>query len=211
MTVDVIYVMKMRDTKTMKKTGSRFCLFSMIVLLAACGGIRYAQVNPEARDFHPRTLAILPVDVRTSYEATGLADEILTRVLRKTGKYPKVISPAEIRDRMEKDPAVSKDIFDYVAKFRAVNFSDPTLTRAIGKHFEVEAILLSTVDSWNYTMEGEDKVAKVGFAVDLIDTATGRVAWKAAHHETKTYWLIKPALPDLAESVAGMIVAEMPR
>jgi len=195
----------------MKIRGLRLFLFSAITLLAACGGLRYAQVNPEARDFHPRTIAILPVDVRTSYEATGLADEIFTRVLQKEGHFQKVVSPGEIRERMGQDPAISKDISDYVAKLRAVSFSDPALTRAIGKHFEVEALLLATVDFWIYTVEGEDKVAKVGFAVDLVDAASGRVVWKAAHHEIKTYWLLKPALPDLAESVAGMIVAEMPR
>ncbi len=194
----------------MKKAGIRFFLFITIALLSACGGLRYAQVNPEAKDFHPRSIAVLPVDVRTSYEATGQADDILTRTLEKSGKFSKVVSPGEIRKEMEKDAALSRNISDYVAKFRAVNFSDPSLTLSLGEHFDVEALLLATVDFWTYTVEGEDKVAKVGFAVDLIDTATGRVAWKAAHHETKTYWLIKPDLPDVAESVAQIIVADMP-
>lgn len=183
----------------------------MTVLLAACGGIRFSQVHPEEKGFHPKTVALLPVDVRTSYEATGTADEVFTRVLRKGGIFDKVVSPMEIGERMEKDPAFSKEITDYVTKFRAVNFSDPVLTRALGERLGIEAILLVTVDYWYYTVEGEDKIAKVGFAVDLVDASTGRIAWKAAHHETKKYWLIKPALPDFAESVAERIMAEMPR
>jgi hypothetical protein len=112
---------------------------------------------------------------------------------------------------MGKDPAFSKEVTDYVTKFRAVSFSDPVLTQALEDRLETEAILLVTVDYWYYTVEGEDKIAKVGFAVDLVNASTGRIAWKAAHHEQKTYWLIKPALPDLAESVAGTIIGEMPR
>lgn len=195
----------------MKHTGFRILLFVLTVLLAACGGIRFSQVHPEEKGFHPKTIALLPVDVRTSYEATGMADEVFTRVLRKGGIFDRVVSPMEIGERMEKDPAFSKEITDYVTKFRAVNFSDPVLTRALGERLGIEAILLVTVDYWYYTVEGEDKIAKVGFAVDLVDASTGRIAWKAAHHETKTYWLIKPALPDFAESVAGRIMAEMPR
>lgn len=195
----------------MRHKGFRILLFVATVLLAACGGIRYSQVNPEAKGFHPKTIALLPVDVRTCYEATGMADEVFTRVLRKSGFFGKVVSPTEIRERMEKDSAFSKEVTDYVTKFRAVSFSDPVLTRALADRLEIEAILLVTVDYWYYTVEGEDKIAKVGFAVDLVEASTGRIAWKAAHHEQKTYWLIKPALPDLAESVAGTITAEMPR
>lgn len=195
----------------MRHKGFPIFLFVATVLLAACGGIRYSQVHPDAKEFHPKTIALLPVDVRTSYEATGMADEVFTRVLRKNGLFRKVVSPTEIRERMEKDPAFSKEVTDYVTKFRAVSFSDPVLTRALADRLEIEAILLVTVDYWYYTVEGEDKIAKVGFAVDLVDASTGRIAWKAAHHEQKTYWLIKPALPDLAESVAGTITGEMPR
>jgi hypothetical protein len=66
------------------------------------------------------------------------------------------------------------------------------------------------VDFWNYTTQGKDKVAKVGFAAKLVDAEAGKIMWEAGHHEVKDYWLIKPDLADLADEVAGKMVDSMP-
>ena len=35
----------------------------LTLMLVGCGGLRYAQVAPEAKDFHPQKIGVLPVDV----------------------------------------------------------------------------------------------------------------------------------------------------
>ena len=66
------------------------------------------------------------------------------------------------------------------------------------------------MDFWNYTVEKDDKLAKVSIGLKLIDTASGKTMWKAGHHLGKTYILIKPDLADVARSVVKEMVEEMP-
>jgi hypothetical protein len=111
---------------------------------------------------------------------------------------------------MDHDGALRGRVVDYLTKLKTVNFSDPALSRDIGEDYHVEAFLVVNVDFWNYTVEGSDKVAKVGFSVDLIEAKTGRIVWRAGHHEVEDYWIMKPDLSDLAKKVASMMINEMP-
>ncbi len=45
------------------------------------------------------------------------------------------------------------------------------------------------VDYWNYTKENDDKVAKVDMGIKMIDAASGKILWKAGHHEVEAICL----------------------
>jgi hypothetical protein len=62
---------------------------------------------------------------------------------------------------------------DYTAKLKAVNFSDPDLSRRIGEICRVDAFLVVSLDYWNYTTEATDKVGKIGLSMKLISAAEG--------------------------------------
>ncbi|MEN6331713.1 MAG: hypothetical protein ABFD57_06990, partial [Smithella sp.] len=103
-----------------------------------------------------------------------------------------------------------KTMADYLSKLRTVNFSDPELSKKIGEITNTDAFLMVSVDIWSYTMEKEDKVAKVSLGMKLYEAATGKLMWKAGHQITKSYILIKPDLPDVARDVVKKMVVYMP-
>lgn len=183
---------------------------SLTLMLSSCGGLRYSQVNPNAKDFHPETIGILPVDVGAYGEARGVVDQIFAGILVDKGWFSDVASPERMKSLMVYNPDVRKAVVDCLTKLQTVNFSDPELTREIGEKYKIDAFLVINVDFWNYTTEGEDKVAKVGFAVKLVEAKTGKIMWEAGHHEVEDYWLIKPDLADLADNVAGTMIESMP-
>lgn len=182
----------------------------LVLMLWSCGGLRYSQVSPDATNFHPRSIGILSVDVGSYGEARGIVDQIFAGVLAKKGWFETVVSSETIKSQMMNNPETRQAVVDYVTKLKAVNFSDPDLSKKIGVLYQMDAFLLVTIDFWNYTMEAEDKVAKVGFAVRLVEAQTGKTMWEAGHHEAKKYVLFKPDLSDLAEDVAKTMINEMP-
>jgi hypothetical protein len=185
------------------------CLLLSMVLVA-CGGLRYSKVFPGAKEFHPTTIGILPVDVGTYGEARDIVDRIFSDILINKRWFSSVRSPEQIKSQMISDSKTTKIVVDYLTKLKTVNFSDPDLSEEIGRLYNIEAFLVVHVDFWNYTIEGKDKVAKVGFATKLIDAPSGKVVWEAGHHEAQDYWLIKPDLADVAEDVANMMIDNMP-
>ena len=186
-----------------------FCI-SLALILSACGGLRYSQKAPDAKDFHPRTIGVLPVDVGAYGEARDVVDQIFAGILAEKGWFSNVISPERMKSQMGSDSEMTKAVVDYLTKLKTVNFSDPDLSKKIGEHYKIDAFLVVKVDFWNYTVEGDDKVAKVGFAINLVDAQTGIIMWEAGHHEAKDYWLIKPNLAGLADDVASTMISHMP-
>jgi hypothetical protein len=53
-------------------------------------------------------------------------------------------------------------------------------------------------------------VAKVGLGIKMVDAGTGKILWKAGHHITEKYLLIKPKLNDVAKDLVKKMLAEMP-
>jgi len=189
-----------------------FHLAVMVLLLFSfgCEGIRYSQIAPEAKNFHPKRIGILPADVGTYEEAKGVIDQIVAGVLVDTKWFTDVVPGDAMGKRIESDAALKKVYQDYIAKLRAVNYSDPDMSRKIGEMAKVDAIMLVEVDYWNYTTEKGDKIGKVGMGMKMIDTASGRIMWKAGHYEAQDYIIIKPALPDVAKSLVKKMIKEMP-
>jgi hypothetical protein len=185
-------------------------LILIVIMLFGCGGIRYSQVAPDAKDFHPKRIGVLPVDVGPFEEARGVIDQIIAGGLVNKGWFSDVVAPDTIKNRMQSSNELRKTVSDYIAKLKTVNFSDPDLSRKIGKAYHIDAFLITNVGFWNYTVEGDDKVAKVGLGLKLVEAGTGKIIWKAGHHEAKDYWFIKPDLADVAEYLVKEMLGYMP-
>ena len=182
----------------------------LLLVLFGCGGIRYSHVAPEAKDFHPKRIGVLSADVGTYEEARGVIDQIIAGVLIDTKWFTDVVAADVINKQMQSSEELRKVFLDYISKLRAVNYSDPDLSRKLGEMIKVDAFLLVNVDYWNYTKENDDKVGKVVMGVKMIDAASGKIMWIAGHHEVAAYILMKPALSDVAKSLVKRMIKEMP-
>jgi hypothetical protein len=182
----------------------------LILTLLGCGGLRYSQVAPEAKDFHPKSIGVLPVDVGTYEEARGVIDQVIAGVLVETQWFTDVVAADTINNQLQSNEEFRKTYLDYLSKLKTVNFSDPELSKKIGDVSKIDAFLITNVDYWNYTKENDDKVGKVGIGLKMVEASTGKIMWKAGHHESESYMLIKPKLPDVAKDLFKMMIKEMP-
>ena len=186
-------------------------LIMLIISLSACGGLRFSQVSPEAKYFHPQKIAVFPVEIGgNSAEARGAVEKIVARVLADKKWFSGITDTESLNRELTSNEELRKTTADYLSKLQTVNFSDPDLSRKIGEITNTDAFLMVSVDIWSYTMEKEDKVAKVSLGMQLYEAATGKLMWKAAHQITKSYVLIKPDLPDVARNVVEKMVVYMP-
>ncbi|MFH1080531.1 MAG: hypothetical protein V1766_09790 [Pseudomonadota bacterium] len=194
----------------MKKVWVYGATILSLLLILGCSGLRYSQLAPEVKDFHPKKVGVLPVNVGTYEEARGVIDDIIADELVKRKWFQDVVAAGSINRQLQANEDLRKAVMEYVAKLKTVNFSDPKLSKRIGELAHVEAFLVINVDYWQFTMENKDKIAKVGMSLKMIDADTGIVMWKASHHETETYKWIKPELSKVAKELAGMMIDEMP-
>jgi hypothetical protein len=175
-----------------------------------CGGLRYSQVEPGAKDFHPQRVAVLPADAPTFPEAKGSVDRIFAEVLGERKWFTDVIGGEEIGRRLETDAELRLAVTEYLAKLRNVSYSDPELSSRIGALTRTEALLLVQIDYWNYTPEADKKMGKIGISITMIETKTGKIIWRAAHSRTSEYIIIKPDLPDVARGLIREMIDQMP-
>jgi hypothetical protein len=182
----------------------------LTLMLFGCGGLRYSQVAPEAKDFHPKKIGVLPADVGTYEEARGVIDQIAAGVLVDKKWFTDVVAADTISNQIKSNDDLRKVVFDYLSKLKIVNFSDPELSRKIGELSKIEAFLVINVDYWNYTKENDKKVAKVGIGIKMVDAGTGNILWKAGHHKAEDYTLFRPKLPDVAKDLLIKMIDEMP-
>jgi hypothetical protein len=192
----------------------RTCILSLVVLpiitFFGCSGLRYSQVTPEAKDYHPKRVGVLPVDVGTYEEARGVIDQIIADVLVDKGWFTDVVTADTISNQIHTNEELRKVYLDYISKLKAVSFSDPGLSKKIGEITKVDALLIANLDYWNYTKANDDNVAKVDMGIKMVDTASGIILWKAGHQEVGSYMLIKPKLPDVARDLVRKMIKEMP-
>jgi hypothetical protein len=181
-----------------------------LLAVVGCGGLRYSQLAPEAKDFRPQKVGLLPADVGPYEEARGVIDDVIAGDLLKRKWFQDIVAADTISRQYQVNEELRKAVLDYTAKLKAVNFSDPELSKVIGRIVGVDTFLIVNVDYWQYTMENKERLAKVGMGLKMIDAGTGIVMWKASHHEMETYKWIKPELSKVAKKLAGMMMDEMP-
>ena len=179
-------------------------------LAAGCEGLRFVQTAEEAKDFHPKTIGVLPAEVGIYKDASGVVDGIITDVLVRTKWFSTVVGGEEIRKRIEASEELRKSVDVYLAKLRELNFSDPEHCKVIAELCGIEAVLIPTVDVWEYTTLAGDKVERVGISMRLVDTRTGKNMWKAGHLVTEEYRFLKPELSGLGRSLVRKMVDQMP-
>jgi hypothetical protein len=200
----------MKGVKIMlKKFLTRIILISTVLSVIGCGGLRYSQLDPAAKDYHPKRIAVFTADVGTFEEARQPIEQIVPGVLMDKKWFSDVTDTASLNRQMNSNPELNKTMVDYLAKLNTVNYSDAALSKKIGELTKTDAFLLVAVDFWNYTVE-KDKLAKVSIGLKLIDAETGKIMWKAGHQLKKTYTFFKPELADVARSVVSDMVNEMP-
>ena len=179
-------------------------------LFLGCGGLRYSEVSPEARDFHPRRVAVLPADTRAFAEAKGDVDRLFAEVLSERKWFADVVGGEAIGRRLESDETFRQVITDYLAKLANVRFSDPAMSGRLGELTGAEAFLLVRVDYWNYTTENDKKIAKVSLTITMIEAKTGKTIWTAVHNKISDYMILKPDLPDVARALIREMIGYMP-
>jgi hypothetical protein len=190
---------------------ARFILTVWVIwLIAGCENLRLVQTADEAKDFHPKTIGVLPADAGIYKDAEGKIDDIITDVLVRTKWFQAVVGGEDIRKQIEANPELKKSIDVYVAKLRELNFSDPELCKVISELCGIEAILIPTVDVWEYTMLGGDKIARVGISMKLVDTKTGKTIWRAGHLVSEEYRFLKPELTSMGRSMVRKMIDRMP-
>jgi len=183
----------------------------LCVVLSACGELRFSRVAPGIDEFHPETICVLPVDAGVYGEEAGaVVDDLITDVVSGKGWFSTVVSPKRLAELMENDGRLKDAVADYLAKLKTVHFSDPDLSRYIATTCNADALLVVGVEFWNYTTQGDDKLAKAGFSMNLVAAQTGEIMWKANHCDTEEYRWFKPDLTAFARSVAKAMISHMP-
>lgn len=178
--------------------------------ILGCGGLRYSEVSPEAQDFHPRRVAILPADSMAFAGAGSDVDRLFFEALSERKWFADVVGGEAIGRRLKSDEAFRQVVTDYLAKLANVSFSDPALSGRIGELTGAEAFLLVQVDYWNHTVENEKKIAKVSLTIRMIEVKTGKIFWMAVHHKISDYLIIKPELSDVARDLIREMIGYMP-
>ena len=194
----------------MMKAWGAAALAILLLGFFGCGGLRYSHVSPEAKDFHPRRIAVLPADVKTFPEAKGSIDSLISEALSERKWFAAVVGGEEVGRRLETDEPLRQAVAEYLAKLDKVSFSDPALSGRIGELTRAEAFVLVRVDYWNYTKENDKKVGKVSLSLTLIEAGTGKIVWTAGHQRASDYLIMKPALPDVARDIIREMIDYMP-
>jgi len=193
-------------------TKTRITAFILILCLGivGCGGLRFSEISPDARDFHPRRIAALPADTTAFPEAKGVVDRLFAEALIERRWFSDVVGGEAVGRRLESDEAFRKVVAGYLAKRANVSFSDPELSGRIGGLTGTEAFLLVRVDYWNYTTENDKKLAKVSLSITMVEAKTGKALWTASHHKISEYLIIRPDLPDVAKDLIREMIGYMP-
>lgn len=195
-----------------KKTCCIAIFFILAVAVAGCGGLRYSQVEPDAANFHPQRIGVFPVDVGSYEEARGTVDQIVAGVLIDKKWFADVVAADTFKNMLGTNEELRRLVLDYMLKLKTVNFSDPDMSRRIGEIAGIDAFLILGLDHWNYTIENGEKVAKVGFALKMVNAENGKIVWKAGHHIAKEYsFVYKPGLDGIAKKVINDMIRHMPR
>jgi len=193
----------------MRNVSIALCLFAAVAL-AGCAGVNFSQTSPDAENFHPRSIAVLPATVGEYEAARDAVDSIVSRQLTDSGIFDNVVDSAMVRSQMAGSKGLADDMSAYIQKLNGLGVSDAGQTARLKEAFHSDALFLTYVTAWGYGRAGGNKVARVGLGVKLVDAERGTVIWKANHELEEEYWMIRPELGDLSDRLLAMLLDEMP-
>jgi hypothetical protein len=190
------------------------CILMIFVLTTiACSGLRFSQLAPEVKDFHPQNVAVFPVKMLNYEETKGarsVVEQIIAGLLVEKKWFANIMDTETLNNQLLANEELNKAMTEYLSKLQTLDFSDPDLSKKIGELAKVDAFLLVSVDEWDYTVQKDEKVAKVGMTMKLYEASTGKLMWKAGHAITESYIVIKPTLPEVARDVIRKMIVSMP-
>ena len=186
------------------------CLGILILLLSACGGIKYSEISKEASQFHPRSIAILPTNVGSFEQARGIVGRQVATELVDREWFEKVLGPDAVQKHLAQDVELRDIVSRYLLTLQTLGQSDQQMSATIGEKLGVDAVTLANVEYWGHTTEKAEKVGKVALGIKYIECTTGTVLWKAAHERSEEYSLFKPDLDDISSDVVDEMLDEMP-
>lgn len=190
-------------------------LVLMFLLLAtfACGELRYAYLAPEAKDFHPKRIAVFPIEVwnHKEMDARTTVEQIVAGSLVERKSFDFVMDAETLRKRLADNDGLQNAVNDFFSKLRLVNFPDSALSRKIGEAAGIDSFLLVFVDEWKYIVEGDKKSAQVALTMEVYDVSTGKLMWKGSEIANNDYVIIKPELPKIARDVVRKMIKHIPR
>ena len=192
------------------RAGIRGAIFFFLLVFIACGNLRYSQLAPESVNFHPHRVGVLPVEAFPYGEAKYSVDRIIAEVLADKKWFTSVVGGEMIDKQNKSSEEFAKVKTAYLAKLKLVHFSDPEMSRQIGHIYDIDAFLVVDIDYWNYTVVNDDKIAKVGLTMKMVEASTGIVMWNATHSIEETYVIFKPDLSDLVKTLIKQMVRRMP-
>ena len=170
-----------------QKIFAKCILIIFVFLTVACGGLHFNQLSPEAKNIHPRRIAVFPVQVwnHKEVDSRAIVEQIVAESLVKKQFFENVMTAETLRQKVQENEELRNLKTEYLAKLQMLNFSDPDLIRRIGDLMNIDSFLLLSVDEWKYYAEGDKKMAEVGLSMAMYDIATGKVIWKANHSMLK--------------------------
>ena len=190
------------------------CILMIFVLTTiACSGLRFSQLAPEAKDFHPQNVSVFPVKMLNYKETKGarsVVEQIIAGLLVEKKWFANIMDMETLNSQLLANEELNKAMTEYLSKLQTLDFSDPDLSKKIGELAKVDAFLLVSVDEWDYTVQKDEKVAKVGMTMKLYEASTGKLMWKAGHAIMESYVFFKPDLPKVASDVAREMIVFMP-
>jgi hypothetical protein len=195
-----------------KKIIAKCTLIVFVLLTVACGGLRFNQSAPEAKDFHPKRIAVFPIEVwnHKEVDSRAIVEQIVAESLVKKQFFENVMDVESLQKKISENEALRNAKNEYLSKMQMLNFTDADLSRKIGDMLKIDAFLLLSVDEWKYYAEGDKKIAEVGLSMAMYDIATGKVMWKANHAKISDYVLLKPGLSGIARDVVNKMIDYMP-
>ena len=186
-------------------------LLVFLISVTGCATLRYNMVFPEAKNFHPSRIGVFPVDVGSYTDAQGKVDEAIIVALSEEKKIARVIKIGTLAGEKEGHSELEKSVKLYREKLTKLNYSDPELSREIADITQADALIMVTLDYWDYLKEGDSKIAKVGLGVKMIDPRSGQPVWEARHFVTEKYLFVKPDLSDVAKKLMKKMAVYMPK
>lgn len=208
------YILMVFVLTTIACSGLRFSqLAPEVKYFHPCGELRFSQLAPEAKDFHPQKVAIFPVEMLNYEEAKGArsaVEQIVAGSLVEKKWFASIMDTESLNSQLLANGELNKAMTEYLSKLKTLDFSDPDLSKKIGELAQIDAFLLVSVDTWDYAVEKDKNLAKVGMTMKLYETSTGKLMWKAGYDITESYMFFKPDLPKVAIDVTHEMIVCVP-
>jgi ABC-type uncharacterized transport system auxiliary subunit len=177
--------------------------------LAGCGGLQEMWEGPAAKNFYPKTVAILPIS--GAYDsAREDVEDVVAKVLIKSRKVERVIPPEQVTDTFQTTKEAFDALVTYFSRMETTGQSDKQSAVRIGQALNADSLLVVKVNAWEYTREEGDNIARVGLSMRLVDAINGAVVWKARHQVQESYLFIRPDMRNLATKLASDMIKYMP-